>query len=80
MSYARHHANKDFDRYEEDVQRVNDIARYVTDELSIPVDDLYKSVMQAGRDDILLPDGVHYTSQGYELLAHQVASVISPLL
>lgn len=80
VSYARHHTNKDFDRYEEDVQKVNELARAVTGELDIPINDLYNVVMQAGRDDILLPDGVHYNLQGYALLAQQVAAVIQPLL
>jgi lysophospholipase L1-like esterase len=67
-----HHAVKDFDRFEDDVSTYNDAALKVTRGLCVPVNDLYTAVMIAGRDQLLLPDGVHFTPEGYILLGNQV--------
>ena len=71
-----HHKNKGFDRFEADVDRYNRAATAVAKKLKIPVDDLYAVVKKAGRDKILVPDGVHYTREGYRILGKAVAARI----
>jgi len=75
-----HHAVKEFDRFEEDVLDYNSAAQAVARSLEVPVNDLYNTVMTAGRDQLLLPDGVHFTAEGYRLLAAQVAAVLLPYM
>jgi lysophospholipase L1-like esterase len=76
VNHAWHHANKDFDRYEADVRAYNEVAAEVATSRGVQIDDLYAVVMQAGRDDLLLPDGVHFRPQGYQLLGKAVAQAI----
>jgi lysophospholipase L1-like esterase len=71
-----HHENKPFDRFEADVQAYNQSAREVAAQFGVPIDDLYQEVMDAGRDNILLQDGVHFSQDGYALLGQAVANAI----
>jgi isoamyl acetate esterase len=80
VNYAWHHANKEFDRYEADVRAYNEVAAEVAIKLGVPINDLYGVVMAAGRDALLLPDGVHYRPEGYALLGAAVARAIEPYL
>jgi lysophospholipase L1-like esterase len=76
VNHEWHHNNKTFDRFEEDVIAYNRVAAGVANELGIPVNDLYSVVSSAGRDSLLLPDGVHYKPEGYELLGKRVAACV----
>jgi lysophospholipase L1-like esterase len=80
VNHAWHHANKEFDRYEADVRAYNEVAGEVAAGLGVPINDLYAIVMAAGRDALLLPDGVHYRPEGYALLGAAVARAIAPHL
>ena len=71
-----HHERKGFDRWEADVLAYNDAAREVAARLGVPVNDLYKVVMDAGRDEILTEDGVHFKPEGSEILGKAVATAI----
>ncbi len=75
-----HHANKAFDRFEADVDAYNAAARRVAESLDVPVDGLFTVVMDAGRDDLLVEDGVHFKPEGSELLGKAVAAFIRPYL
>ena len=75
-----HHAIKGFDRFEDDVVDYNRSVHAIARTLEVPVNDLYKTVMTAGRDQLLLPDGVHFTAEGYALLAEQVTAMIMPFV
>ena len=76
VNETRHHENKNFDRFERYVTSYNDAALEVADSLHVPVNDLYSLVMDAGRDRLLGPDGVHFAEEGYELLGNAVADVL----
>ncbi len=76
VNYAWHHANKDFDRFEADVDAYNAAAVAVAREFDVPVNDLHAAVIAAGRDALLLPDGVHLTDSGYALLGAAVARAV----
>ena len=76
VNTAWHHAAKEFDRFENDITNYNSAAVTVAHTLAVPVNDLYKTVMTAGRDDLLFTDGVHFTAEGYTLLAEKVAAII----
>lgn len=76
VNERRHHAHKPFDRFETDVRRYNRHAAAVARKMGIPVNDLFAVVRKAGRDKILLPDGVHFTPRGYALLGKAVARCI----
>jgi lysophospholipase L1-like esterase len=80
VNFQQHHAVKEFDRFEEDVQAYNLAAQKVTDALKIQVNNLYALVVNAGCDSLLLPDGVHFTANGYALLAKQVCDSLQPSL
>jgi lysophospholipase L1-like esterase len=71
-----HTREKPFDRYEADVAAYNRAAREVAERMGVPVNDLFEVVMQAGRDRLLSPDGVHFTKEGSALLGKEVAAAI----
>jgi len=71
-----HHKNKGFDRWETDVVAYNAVAVDIARELGIVVNDLFAAVTSAGRDDHLLPDGVHFKPEGYALIGRNVADCI----
>ena len=76
VNEAWHHAQKPFDRFEADVMAYNAAASEIASQLGVPIDDLYGIVTAAGRDRLLLPDGVHFTQDGYRLLGKAVADAI----
>jgi lysophospholipase L1-like esterase len=73
VNEAWHHETKPFDRFEVDVGAYNAVARDLAGELGVIVNDLFGVVTSAGRDDLLLPDGVHFKPEGYALLGGRVA-------
>jgi len=77
---ARHRAVKEFDRFDADVQAYNRIAAEVAGGRGIRVNYLYEVVMGAGRDQLLVADGVHFTPEGYTLLGTIVAHIIREYL
>ena len=76
VNQERHHKNKPFDRLETDVAAYNTVATDIGRELGIVVNDLFATITTAGRDDLLLPDGVHFKPVGYALLGKSVADCI----
>ncbi|MBR5519360.1 MAG: SGNH/GDSL hydrolase family protein [Clostridia bacterium] len=52
------------------VQRRNKIAAKLAEKYRLPVIDLYSVAIQ--NSDCHVPDGVHFTNQGYELLAKHI--------
>ena len=73
---AAHEEAKDFSRYNEDVIRYNELSVELVNRLGVPVNDLYKFVMEGEKDQILKEDGVHFTDFGCQLLAEEVADAI----
>ena len=62
------------------VLQYNDIAKEVMHKLSVPVNDLHKSVLEGDRKTIMAEDGVQFTDYGNELLAEQVTTYIEQFL
>lgn len=75
-----HHQNKPFDRFTVDVAAYNAVGLQLATEFGLPVNDLNQLVTANGRDTLLLPDGVHYTHSGYDLLGQQVAEAVTTYL
>ncbi|WFB35424.1 SGNH/GDSL hydrolase family protein [Kiritimatiellota bacterium B12222] len=75
-----HHQQKSFDRFLDDVIAYNTLAGSIASEFRIDVNPLYAEVDAVGRDNILLPDGVHYSPAGYEYLGGKVAKFIKARL
>ena len=75
-----HHKNKPFDRFESDVRLYNDAAGEIAEARHLVVNDLHGVVMAAGRDELLVDDGVHFTPDGSEILGRAVAECIRGLL
>jgi lysophospholipase L1-like esterase len=75
-----HHEIKTFDRFEADVLAYNQRAVEIATRFGVTVNDLYRLVMDAGRDAYLAQDGVHFTPEGYTLLGTAVTDVIRALL
>lgn len=71
-----HHERKGFDRFEADVLSYNQVAQEICKTLKIPVNDLYGIIQDAGRDNLLKPDGVHFDEPGCQLLGKAVAKMI----
>ena len=72
----RHQAVKDFDRYNRDVEAYNAAAGEVMAAAGVPTDDLHAAALTAGIEAVLTPDGVHFTDQGYRMLAEVVADCL----
>jgi dienelactone hydrolase/lysophospholipase L1-like esterase len=66
----------DYDRYEADVVRYNQVAVGVMRSLQVPINDLHWLVEQQGTEAIMLNDGTHFTVEGYEKLAAAVADSV----
>ena len=77
---ACHHKRKGFDHLETDVQEYNRSAVSIAEDLVIIINDLYQVVMDAGRDQLLVPDGVHFSPQGSSLLGKAMSNAVSPYL
>jgi lysophospholipase L1-like esterase len=75
-----HHATKGFDRFEADVAQYNELATAVAADLGVAVNDLNAVVTSAGRDALLLDDGVHFKPEGSALLGAAVARFVEPFL
>jgi lysophospholipase L1-like esterase len=71
-----HHERKGFDRFEADVVACNRASEAICTRLDIEVNDLHSVVAEAGRDDLLGPDGVHFGEEGYRVLGMAVADAI----
>jgi len=80
VNQAWHHERKGFDRFEADVEAYNGVAVGLARAMAVPVNDLPRAVLDAGRDTVLAPDGVHFTPRGYNLLGKAVANCIRALL
>ena len=80
VNERRHHENKAFDRFEADVEAYNGAALEIAGRYGVRVNDLFRVVADAGRDGLLLPDGVHFTDGGYALLGGAVADAVRALL
>src|SRR5438105_6975611 len=72
--HAKRKAN--FDRTEADVRRYNEVAIKIMREAGVPVHDLHWVIEQGKPDQLLGPDGTHYTKAGYERLADAVADCV----
>lgn len=68
--------NRQFRRYDADVQAYNRVAVQVCRKLRVPVNDLYA----VSRGAQQLPDGVHFTPEGYRALGRHVAAEIRKAL
>jgi lysophospholipase L1-like esterase len=68
--------NLEFDRFEADVRRYNQVMEQVMREAAVAVDDLHAVVTAGGPERLLGDDGVHFTPAGNELLAETVAGAI----
>jgi len=66
-----------FDRLQADVERYNAAALKVMLELGVPVHDLHWLVQRGKPQRLLLPDGTHYTPEGYQLLADAVTDCVN---
>jgi len=71
-----HKEKKSFERLDSRIVEYNEAAVTIAKSFDAAIDDLYKVVMDAGRDKILSPDGVHYSEKGYEILGKAVAESI----
>jgi isoamyl acetate esterase len=80
VNEKNHRNNKPFDRLEADVVAYNKATEQIAEKLKIPVNDLFGVIEQAPPDRVLLPDGVHFTPEGYEILGRAVANFISAWL
>jgi len=66
-------------RVQGDETAYNEVALKVMTELGVPIDDLH-SVVVNGPPDMQLPHNVHYTPEGYRILARSVAGSIEAAL
>jgi lysophospholipase L1-like esterase len=80
VNEGRHNATKPFARFEADVDAYNAASMEIAGELGIVVNDLFSVVMSAGRDGLLIEDGVHFTPEGSELLGEHVADCLKGVL
>jgi lysophospholipase L1-like esterase len=72
----RHQQVKQFERHEKDVRRYNEGALAVMSSHGVTINDLHEVAQKNGLAHLLRPDGVHFTEEGYGILARAVASNI----
>lgn len=77
---ANHTANKPFDRFSRDIDACNAAAAAIVARRGFAVCDLHVAALAGPLDEILLPDGVHFTEPGYRLLAGVVLEKLRALL
>ena len=80
VNEARHNKTKPFCRFEADVASYNTAATRAAERLGVRVNDLFGAVTEAGRDELLKDDGVHFTTAGCELLGAAVARALKKSL
>ncbi len=73
---VRHNIAKASRRYRIDLLEYNRISIEIADAFGIRIHDLHARLMQAPIDALLLPDGVHYTGAGNELIGGCIAEAI----
>ncbi len=73
---AWHTARKEFDRHNRDIQAYNAVAEDIMRPAGVAINDLHALAASAGPEELLTPDGVHFTEAGYRLLGEAVAESI----
>jgi len=68
---------KKFGRALADVVRYNAVALRVMKENGVEIDDLFAAVQQDGRENCLMPDGVHMQDSASKMLAEAVAKSVA---
>lgn len=76
VDQENHRTVKKMERWESDIERYIQAASGVASELQIPINDLNRVVNEAGKENLLLPDGVHFTTDGSKLLGKTVAAFL----
>ncbi|NDJ53920.1 MAG: hypothetical protein GYB68_12670 [Chloroflexi bacterium] len=71
-------ANLEFERRNADVLEYNRVAGAVCQDLGVAVNDLYATLADADLDRLMAADGLHLNTAGYQLLAEQVATFLTP--
>jgi len=72
----RHNAVKEFHRYERDVEAYNEVATLIMKEAGIFINDLFSVIISDDIGICLMPDGVHATEHGNNLLTDAVINCI----
>jgi lysophospholipase L1-like esterase len=62
------------------IRDYNAAACAVARELGATINDLHACALAAGIERVLLPDGIHFTAEGYELLGAHTSAMLRPLL
>lgn len=70
-----HNAGKEFDRFNAHIMTLNAVVRDLAQSGGIALNDLHAFAREQLLDE-LLPDGVHFTPEGYRRLGERVATVI----
>ena len=63
-------------RRPEDVVPMNEVAARVMKDMGVDTDDLYSAILPRHEELMKAPGNVHYTAEGYQFLAEQVAKSI----
>lgn len=75
-----HNRAKDFKRFTSDIKEYNAASVALAEAFSLPTNDMYTFVSHLRLDEVITPDGVHYTEVGYATLGDRVAAFVEPLL
>ena len=68
----------EFDARNKRVIARNEIAKEICEKHGLVLNDFYTPMLD--KEDLYMPDGVHFKEQGYDILATQMKSVIQKLL
>jgi lysophospholipase L1-like esterase len=80
VNEAWHQEHKDFDRFEADVKLYNNAALNAAAEFDVAINDLFTVIQEAGPENCLSQDGVHFNENGYNILGRAVAGRIRTFL
>jgi lysophospholipase L1-like esterase len=73
---AAHNATKASRRYAADVEAYNGIATGLAQAAGFRINDLHAALSRAPLEDLLLPDGVHFTEAGYARIGGWIADAL----
>jgi len=67
-------------RNNDDIPRYNVPTKKLAEEMGCLIDDLYSVVMEAGKDELMAADGVHFNPKGCRILGKAVAECVQKAL
>lgn len=80
INEGAHNRNKQSRRYQADLLRYNCLSVELARDAGFDINDMYEKLSSTNVQALLLPDGVHFTPEGNELIGKFIAESVESLL